>query len=175
MLLLNKLLLAGIVVSSLVIFFQDLKEKHVSIWILCVFSGFILFEAIVNGAFTEKSVLLNLLFCLIQFLIITLYFSLKARRFVKIFESLFGWADIWVTLSLAFSFYWVNYVFFLTFSYTVSLVLYILARIIFGNISEKIPLAGMLCFLYAVVKVIFFYWDMSTLNDQVFYLLLNRN
>ena len=166
--LLNKLILAGIVISSLLIFFQDLREKQISFWVLRVFSAFILLESFIQTSDKGEAILINLVFCLLQFSLVTIYFSIKKRRFVKIYQAALNWGDIWVILSLAFAFYWVNYVYFLAYSYLIIAVLFILARAFLKRTSKKIPVAGMLCFIYAVVKIIFFLRNVSTFNGEIF-------
>ncbi|MGZ4065730.1 MAG: hypothetical protein ACXVPE_03380 [Bacteroidia bacterium] len=167
MFLLNRLLLAGIIISTLIIFFQDLKDKEISIWVLCLFSISVAGDFLVNTTFSGSGILISLSWCLIWYLLVTLYFSIKYRRFVKIQAALLQWGDIWVILSLAFAFYWVNYIFFLTLSIVISSVFYILARVFFKNASKKIPLAGILCFLFVLVKIIFFACNISTFNEEL--------
>lgn len=139
-----------------VIFYQDLKFKAVT-WIIfpVVASVFLVynlycnpFEIVVLNSAT------NIGFIIIQLLLLTLYFSIKAKKIVNIAQQSLGWGDILFLLAVCLLL--PPNTFFLY--YIISLIIIVLkeivTRMIFKKYSDKIPLAGLQALLLAVLIIV---------------------
>ncbi len=85
----------------------------------------------------------SLLFLALNLLVVTLYFSIKAKRYVNPFDALIGWGDIWFLIALVPLFHFRGYVQFFVMGMLFSLVLFIVMKSIYPK-YKTIPLAGFL-------------------------------
>lgn len=138
------------------IFYQDLKFKAVT-WILfpIVAVVFLVFNIYSNSfEVVLFNSIINLGFVAIQLILLTLYFSIKARKIVNIAQQSLGWGDILFLVAVCVLL--PPNTFFLF--YIVSLILVvmkeIIARLVFARHSDKIPLAGLQALLLACLIVI---------------------
>ena len=103
----------------------------------------------------ERSVLINMSFIGVQLVILTLYFSIKNKRWTNITAGLLGLGDILFLLSIAFYLSTLNFLFF----YIISLIAVLLIWLIWQRLSAKknkyIPLAG----LQSLVSILFLLGD----------------
>ncbi len=95
----------------------------------------------------------NLAFLLVQFAALSLYFSLKRKRWVNITRGLLGWGDILFILCLAFYFSLLNFLLFYISSLIVVLLLTGLSFLMNKKAGKKIPLAGMQALLFALLMI----------------------
>lgn len=94
---------------------------------------------------------LNLGFVLLQFILVTLYFSLKHKRFINITSGQLGWGDVLFILSFAFLLSPVNYVAFYISSLLMILMGWLIYNALICSTDRQIPLAGLQAFLLAGV------------------------
>ena len=148
---------ALILISLSGIFVQDLKGRAVYwIWfpllIILFFTDQMLMRTSI-AAITQNW-LVNMLFLLPQLMLLTLYFSLKEKRWVNITANLLGWGDVLLLVSLGFYFSLPAFVLF----YLSGLVLVMLSWAIWQYFtihkSQFIPLAGMQAMLFAMLLLV---------------------
>jgi len=125
---------------------QDLKKRSVyalwfpALWVLFVINHFLTKDTVGT---VLQSVLLNLGFLGVQFLILTIYFSWKADARINITHSLIGWGDVLLLICIAFYLPVFNFVAF----YVLSLIAVLLSWIVWLKVSQTtekhIPMAGL--------------------------------
>jgi hypothetical protein len=155
-----QLLLLGIVV------YQDFKLRLIS-WVLIpllfVLQSFISYKALP----LETSLfyfIINVGFIGLQLICLTLYFSIKNKRFTNIVNSYLGIGDILFFFILCMSFSPVNFILFYLGSILMTLIGFIFYSLIHGN--KEIPLAGamalclIVCFVFSFLNK-----DFSFYND----------
>jgi hypothetical protein len=161
------------IILLLLIFLQDLKGRAVY-WFLFPLLALLLTVIRIQQhlVFVDflRGALLNLGFITLQLLTLTLYFSLKNRRWVNITAELLGWGDILFFLSIAFYLPFINYLFF----YIVSLTGVLLAWLIWRSISQHkhpfIPLAGLLSLAVAGLLTADWWFKSFNLADDAWLL-----
>lgn len=105
----------------------------------------------------------NVVFLTLQFAVIWIYFSIKARRPVNITAGLIGWGDILFLVSLAFYLSLLNFIIFYLSSLMVVL-LTVFVRSFFLS-DKKIPLAGLQALIFALFltcNCLFFHWNLMS-------------
>lgn len=161
-------LFISVIAFSLIISFQDLKERKVSIWALAAFSLVIAAEAFYSLPFKQEmtNVLLNVGFLAVQFCLVFLYYYLRYKGVKKLLSS-FGGADLWVILSLTLAFSLPNFMIFMVFSLLASLLTYFVCRLLVSVVEKHIPLAGFICIIYCISRIImYFYSPHFQWNDE---------
>jgi hypothetical protein len=93
--------------------------------------------------------MINIGFVAVQLLLVSVYFSVKHRRWVNITNELLGWGDVLLLLSLSCYFSTLNYIFFYVFSLIIVLCIFI-TRSFIKKSYEHIPLAGLQALLVIV-------------------------
>lgn len=142
---------------------QDFKLRAVYWWLFLL-----LLAALAQAKFiqTNSQQLIhdfatNVVFLSAQLLFLTVYFSLKERRMVNVFNSYFGLGDLFFLFAICCYFSFFNYILFYLLSLFLSIVISLLLVPIVKNMSSKIPLAGIQAlFLMAFLTVDYF-------NDKV--------
>jgi hypothetical protein len=147
-----------LLLTSLWIAWQDFKSREVSVLSLIVLSLLQLARAglFVPLGFLFSNALVSLVFLGIQALAVFLYFFFRNRmREEQVrFSDLIGEADIWMMLVLLFGFSSIAYVFFITASTIVALVVWVVLKASGKLKDERIPLAGVFCILYVAVIIL---------------------
>lgn len=130
--------------SLLLIVYQDFKFKAVSAWIFLV-----LLVALSVEVYKEDGLQIllsnlkyNLLFISSQFLLLTLYFSVKAKKFKNVFKELIGIGDLIFLISIAVYFNVYSFVVFYMLSLIFTLTLKLMMNIYSKSQTRLIPLAG---------------------------------
>ena len=127
------------------IFLQDIKSRSVY-WflfpLLCITLLIIRFNQPISLSEMGKSVLINIGFLLMQLLILTIYFSLKNKRWINISDNLLGLGDIFFLISISFYLSVLNYLFFYVASLLGALVVWLSWQAVSSRKSNFIPLAG---------------------------------
>lgn len=159
-----------VMICLVLIAFQDFKQRAIS-WFLIpiLFVGFV-FIAIQNSAweFYLNELLFNLCFILIQLLLLTVYMSVKNKKFVNIVNSFLGIGDIlfFVVLSAAFS--PVNFIVFYLASTILTLIGYVIYKS-WAKTNAEIPLAGAMASMMLVLMILnFCIPSMNFHNDNFF-------
>jgi hypothetical protein len=134
-----------ILVILTLIFLQDLKSRAVY-WFLFPILSILLIVLRFHHPFSwsdwEKSTLINAGFITVQLVFLTLYFSLKNRKWVNITTGLLGLGDILFLLSIAFYLSVLNFLVFYIASLICVLVLWLTLQGVSVKKYKYIPLAG---------------------------------
>lgn len=155
--------LASIVVlilTGIIIFFQDYKSREISVWVLALFLIFSFINYIrIN---TWQQVLSNGLFTLIYLglcgLIVAVYFKLKLRKMSSLIliEKYIGYGDLIIIAGLGLVMEPPLFIYFNTIVFSVSVVMFY----IFWK-GKTVPLAGNMAFSYVVMHLINLIFDVS--------------
>ena len=148
-----------------IIVFQDFKYKAISWIILPLLFVFTLISAFQKNAviYVGEQFILNMAFILFQLAMVTVYFSVKNRKMINIWNTYLGLGDLLFFIILAGSFSFINFVLVYLSSLFIIIVAYALYRIIKKDGSEQIPLAGgmaavmIFCLLFKNSKNLNFY------------------
>lgn len=136
--------------------YQDFKQRAISwywpvlLFLVSAYSGWVMYghEMLINSAF-------NLAFLIIVFGTVTVYFSLKTKKLVNIFDVFVGWGDVVFLLALIPFFHPLDYVLFYTISAILSIVVALLMK------GKEIPFAGIL----SLILMLFFFTGWITGTD----------
>ena len=137
----------------LLIFVQDIRNRSVY-WVLFpVFAPLLILLHLLQHhllADIWQSVSINIVFLLLQFLIISVYFSIKNRHWINITDGLLGWGDILLLLSISFYVSPLNFLLFYIVSLTISLLIWLFWQVISKEKNKQIPLAGFQALIFIV-------------------------
>jgi hypothetical protein len=134
-----------IIIILFLIFFQDLKSRAVY-WFLFPSLSVLLIALRFQHSFFrtewEKAILINIGFIVLQLFFLTLYFSVRNRKWVNITTGLLGLGDILFLLSIAFYLSVLNFLFFYIASLTGVSVFWLIWQGVSVKKYKYIPLAG---------------------------------
>jgi len=137
----------------------DFRYRSIPVLLLFLFAILItFFSLLINACYrTLQDFLYNIIFLALQLLMLTAYFSIKARKAINIFNSVFGWGDVTMLGILTMGFTLVNYIVFLFSVYFLSLTYSLLKFLLLRDRSymKKIPLAGFLATGYFVLLILY--------------------
>lgn len=142
-----------ILFTLVLIFIQDVESRSVYwFWFPVLIILFILLNIQQRHLSIEswQPVLINLSFLLLQFILVSLYFSIKNRKWVIITANLLGWGDILFLLSIAFYLPTLNFLFFYVVSLAAVLIIWLLWQLVSKEKSKQIPLAGLQALIFTV-------------------------
>jgi hypothetical protein len=135
------------------IFLQDIGKKSVYWFLFPVLTMlFCLMHFLGHRLFVDtwQPVLINIIFLVFQFLIVTTYFSIKNRHWVNISTGLLGWGDMLFLLSIAFYLSAFNFLLFYIVSLISVLLIWLFWQLISKEKDKQIPLAGLQAFIFIV-------------------------
>ncbi len=139
----------------LLIVYQDFKHRYISAWVLVLLLGLAITLGIqsIGLVDTLKNALFNCAFLSLQLIIVSIYFSIKSKKWVNITSEQIGWGDILFFLPLACFLGPVWFLFFYMISLVLILCFYLILKITFTQNEETIPLAGgqALCLIVLVL------------------------
>lgn len=123
---------------------QDFKFRAVYWWL---FPLLLMALAVVkvkesNWSSLGNDWLYNGLFLGVQILCLTLYFSIKERRWVNIFKAYFGLGDLLFLCCISVYFSFLNYILFYIVSLFAIILMTLLTQVTAKKTNPKIPLAG---------------------------------
>ncbi|PWS29307.1 hypothetical protein DHW03_05690 [Pedobacter yonginense] len=101
-----------------------------------------------------ESVLVNSTFVIFQMLAISLYFSIKNKRWLNIFDGYFGLGDLLFLLCITSYFSFWGYLLFYIVSIFLVILIVVFLRIFFKRPDAKIPLAGYQAIFFIVFACI---------------------
>ena len=137
----------------LLVFVQDIRNRSVY-WVLFPVLAvlLVLLHSLPHHLLADiwQPVSINIVFLLFQFLIISVYFSIKNRRWINITDGLLGWGDILLLLSIAFYLSALNFLLFYIVSLTISLLIWLFWQVISEEKNKQIPLAGFQALIFTV-------------------------
>ncbi len=159
-------LLITIVLSAslLLISYQDFKDRAVWWWLFPL----VMIMGVGKGWSPDDyfiSIGFNLGFLLIQWLGLSLYFSVKHREWTNIIDRQLGLGDVLLLLGLATVFSPINFLLF----YIVSIVFSLIIAIAFGwhKQGKTIPLAGLQAICWIIVLGIEWAFNISFLSTDL--------
>lgn len=155
------------------IFIQDFKSRAVY-WvvfpILLALLGIIRYTMYYSFSGIWMPALLNIGFLTLQIALLSVYFSIKNKRFINISDGLLGLGDILFLLSITVYPSVLSFLFF----YIVSLVLVLLTWLLWQSSSVKtrkeIPLAGMQALIFIVFLSCDWWLKLVNLTDDTWLL-----
>jgi hypothetical protein len=137
----------------LLIFVQDVASRSVY-WLLfpVLTVLFIIMHLLQHRLFTDEwqPILMNTAFLALQFLIVSVYFSIKNNQWVNITTGLLGWGDMLFLLSTAFYLSVLNFLFFYIISLITVLLTWVLWQATAKEKNKQIPLAGLQALILSV-------------------------
>ncbi|TXD64162.1 prepilin peptidase [Polaribacter glomeratus] len=134
-----------------ILFYQDIKERKVSVWVLILglgLGGFLNYQAQQPIVFLSNS-LVNIIFIILIFLVLWLYAKLKMKK--NIFE-VFGKGDLLFFILLAVSLPILSFLMVFIFSIFFSFLVFSLLKHRFKDTT--VPLAGLQSLFLALVLMV---------------------
>jgi low temperature requirement protein LtrA len=131
-----------ILFSLFIIVFQDFKQRQIS-WFLIplLFAGFV-YKASLYKDSALTGFLFNAAFIVLQLICLTLYFSIKNKRFLNIIDTHLGLGDVLFFLVVCTVFSPLNFIAFYVCSMIITLVAVIAYNLFSSRQTKDIPLAG---------------------------------
>jgi hypothetical protein len=162
-----KLLIESVLI---IIFVQDIRERSVY-WVLfpVLLLLFLGLQLLGGNAWAEigQKVFINIMFLVIQFLIVTAYFSLKNKRWLNITVGFLGWGDVLFLLTLCFYLSVLNFLFFYITSLILVLVIWLLWQALSNQSNKEVPLAGLQAIFFAALSgSCWWCWPVNLTNDD---------
>ncbi len=157
-------------ISLIPLIYEDFKYRAIHwLWIAAL-----LFLVIFYFSFRVEAVLVNLFFISIQLIGISLYFSLKKRRFINIIDRYLGIGDIVFFIPLIFLFSPINFLIFFITSIFLTLIVFLVLQS--NNLIQQatIPLAGCLSLFLLVLIPLSQIYGFDLQNDLWFLTILNN-
>jgi len=142
-----------ILLVLILIFIQDLKDRSAYLLLFPFLAVLFLTSRLVQHQSIAEilwTISINVLFFATQLLIISIYFSIKNRRWVNITIELLGWGDILFLLSTTFYLSILSFLFFYITSLLGSLLIWLIWQAISKKKTKQIPLAGFQAFLLTI-------------------------
>ncbi|CAN5433786.1 general secretion pathway protein [soil metagenome] len=164
-----------ILITLLLIFIQDWKNRAVFWFFFPLLAVSLFFLNYLTHTGTEgiwQPSLINIGFLTIQLLLVTAYFSIKAKRPVNITRNLLGLGDILFLWSIAFYLSVLNFLFFYIASLVCVLLFWMFYQLIASKKDKQIPLAGIQALLFTVLLAIDWWFLNVHLNDDMWLLKL---
>lgn len=147
----NLILNILLVLTLLAVVYQDVKMRliHIALPIAILILGIALKKDVLD--IVEMG--MSLLFLLLNFVVITIYFSIKKRAFTNPFDSMIGWGDVVFLIALIPLFPFRSYLVFFVFGMLFSLLLFTVMRQLYPT-QNTIPLAGYLS-IFVLASIVF--------------------
>jgi hypothetical protein len=163
-----------ILIPLIIIVYQDFKQRSISWWTipLLLIIGGIQSYFINDWQQGLQFFLVNILFIGFQYLVLTIYFSLKEKRLVQIVNKWIGLGDWLFFIGLATLFSVVHFTMFFIFSIFLILVFFLILKNTILKQVKTIPLAGAMSLVYILTWLFFFqHWDKFYSDELLYYLL----
>ncbi|PJJ11129.1 type IV leader peptidase family protein [Flavobacterium sp. 1] len=135
-----EIIFTGLLLCLLIVFFQDWKYRaiHVVLPLLIFLSSYFIIRQ--ENKLSNKIMLLNICFFLITLSILTIYMSLKNKRFLNPFQNYFGLGDLLFYIAITPFFNNKNYILFFILSMFFAICLQFTLRKKMKH--DTVPLAG---------------------------------
>lgn len=144
-----------------VVFIQDFKTRRIYSMLLPII--FLTSIAYRWKTFDLHQVLLCNLYILILLISLTLYLSFKNKRFTLVWKGYLGLGDILFLVAVTPLFHVLEYIYFLTFSLLIIIILYLLSIVFIKR--KTIPLAGYLSVILSIYLLLNF--DITQLFTKI--------
>jgi len=109
---------------------------------------------------------INIGFLLLQIVLLSVYFSLKNKRFTNLTDGLLGLGDILFLLSITVYLSVLNFLFFYIVSLVLVLVTWLIRQSISAKQSKEIPLAGLQALIFLIFLSCDWWLKMFNLTDD---------
>ncbi|MDA8956454.1 hypothetical protein N9H19_02425 [Flavobacteriales bacterium] len=141
----------GLIISLLIIFFQDLKDRSVSLIIFPVLFIIVSYLSIMESDVSTWLIQtgINSVFLLFQLAVIKLYFKRKYDCNTAFFDYYIGWGDIIFLFVLGSAFNFIQLLLFMLYSMALALAIYF--PLIYLKKTQTIPLAGFMSLCWILV------------------------
>ena len=165
---------AVLILSSGIIFFQDFKERQVSLWVLLLFGALTITSVVY---FRDLQTLLynslgTLMYGGFIWLMLKLYLCLKFKKNKAIIDQQLGMADVLVIFFIGMTFNTIGMIFFFCFGFVFSLLAFLIYSALKKDAdTQSIPLAGLLVFFYVISIIILNLISLNPMMDCSFILL----
>ena len=160
------LLLLGLFSSLIILAYQDFKDREISWWTLPLI--IILYEFYNQEIKIEQLIHFgyNIIFILLNGLIVSIYFSIKEKRWVNIINSHLGLGDILFFVVCALMFNLPNFIIFMFFSFVSAILFYLIFYFIRKKAELQIPLAGVMATLLIPILILDFLSQSSIMRNM---------
>lgn len=152
-----------ILISIIGIIVQDFKQRMVYVfWFPVLILSFSIIRLLMGSPYQTlwTSVGSNLLFLIVQFVLVSIYFSIKEGKLVNITKNLLGLGDAFFLVSIAFYLSFLNFFLF----YILSLMCTIITWTLWLHFTRKkeirIPLAGLQALFF--ILCVFGDWSITS-------------
>jgi hypothetical protein len=146
----------AILILLILVFIQDMRSRSVY-WVLfpVLVVLFIALNMLQHQPHIDllQPVMINMAFLLLQFVLVSAYFSIKNSGWTNITAGMLGWGDILFLLSIAFYLSVLNFLFFYIASLVVILCYWLTSQAFSAKTDKQIPLAGLQAMLFAVFLI----------------------
>lgn len=150
--------------------FQDFKQREISWFLIPIaFVGFF-YAAMYNNAFEVvlKDVVFNLIFIIVQIILLTIYMSVKNKKLVNIVNTYIGIGDILFFAVIAAAFSPFNFIIFYLASTILTLLGFVLISMVKKS-AKEIPLAGSMASVMLILMILNFCLpNLNFYNDDFF-------
>ncbi len=136
--------------------YQDFKWRGIH-WIIIPFlAGSFLFFSLQANTLWEvlNNAFINFCFVLLQFLLVSTWFSIKSRKPVNIFKQYTGIGDWLFFICLCLAFSPLNFILFLISALIISLLIHLAVLLLSKKTERTVPLAGLVAMLLLGVLII---------------------
>jgi hypothetical protein len=123
---------------------QDFKDRAISWFLLpLLFISLALKSSMVSN-FSEvvQSFIMNLIFVLLQLVLLTIWVSLRNKKLTNIIDTYIGLGDVLFFVAITTAFSSIQYILFYAISICLTLFGFLLYRYFFTKTNPQIPLAG---------------------------------
>jgi len=155
------------------IFIQDIKGRSV-LWVLFPLLAMALLWSHAsragNWSGLGQAVLINAGFIVLQLVLVSVYFSVRQKKFVNLTDRLLGMGDILFLLSIVFYLSVLNFLFFYVISLVISLVVWIIWQMIAERKTKHIPLAGLQAMIFMLFLTGDWWGGLFNLTDDTWLL-----
>lgn len=147
--------IALLILLALIIY-QDFKWRGIHWLILPFLASSFLFFSLQENSIIEvlNNALINFCFVLLQFLFVSVWFSIKSKKLVNIFRQHIGIGDWLFFVCLCFAFSPFNFILFLISALIISLFIHLVILIFLKNAERTVPLAGLVAIMLMGVLII---------------------
>jgi len=158
----------SLMVLLVILAYQDIKSREISWWLLpLILIIHLISQAKIDHNFWQNT-LLNLGFVLLNWTLVSIYFSMKKKKFVNIIDSHLGLGDLLFLVVCAFVFSVPNFLFFLCLGFSTALLFYVLYLKRIKRKEESIPLAGVMALLLALILVLDQFYALQLADNSLF-------
>lgn len=168
----QKLLLSILIIVLILVVVEDFRFRKVSLlWLIVILITSFLLQLNTNLHLHNiaANTFLNLCTIAVNYVILTLYFSLKNRRLINLGNHYLGTGDLIFLIAVSFLFSPLNFVCFILLSLFFTLFYSLFAKLILKDKFKTIPLAGLQSmFLILLLTILFTQNKISEVNNDQF-------